>query len=228
MMNKTTCILIIFLSLFSACTEKLICPAYQSSFILDNNFREKAFSPFEVLNGDTIPKGDFDKQRQRSEFFVAKVWIRPERPVLENPYLLARVFNKRPYWKLDVLEPEIIYYNNTDTIRYESGVINDSIETVIPFEYVLTLPVRYPPYNIEQEKYNKKFGHLFPKPPKRREVIIEAESIEEFMADTLVIDSVSRKKGVLGIFKKKDKNKKPKKEKKKNRKENNTEGTNPI
>ena len=71
----------------------MICPAYQSSFILDDNYRDKMFSPFEVMNGDTVPKGDFGLQRNRSEFILAKAWIRPERPVLEKPYLLARVFN---------------------------------------------------------------------------------------------------------------------------------------
>jgi len=109
-MNKTTCIAISILCLLSACSEKLICPAYQSSFILDDNYRDKMFSPFKVMNGDTVPKGDYGLQRNRSEFILAKAWIRPERPVLENPYLLAKVFNKRPYWKFDVIPFDIIIW----------------------------------------------------------------------------------------------------------------------
>jgi hypothetical protein len=222
-MNKTTGIVISILCLFSACSEKLICPAYQSSFILDSKYRDRVFSPFEVVNGDTVPKGGFGLQRNRSEFILAKAWMRPERPVLENPYLIARIFNKRPYWKLDVIEPEVIFYMNTDTIRYNNEVIIDSVKTDLPVEYVLTLPVRRPPHNIEQKNYNKKFGHLFPQP----KILMEKDSIDEglesFMADTLAIDSIPEKKGLFNLFKKK-KNGEPKPKKEKSGKKNITEG----
>ena len=99
-MYKTTWISIVLLCLASSCSEKMICPAYQSAFIFDDDYRAKFFSPFEVIGGDTVPKGNFDAQRGRSDFFIAKIWTRPERPVLENPYLMAKIFNKRPYWKL--------------------------------------------------------------------------------------------------------------------------------
>jgi hypothetical protein len=41
--------------LFS-CTERLICPAYQTALILDKDYRTQYFSPFTVYEGDTIPK----------------------------------------------------------------------------------------------------------------------------------------------------------------------------
>ena len=221
-MNKTTGIVISLLCLFSACSEKLVCPAYQSSLILDNNYRDEMFSPFEVANGDTVPKGDFDSQRNRSEFILAKVWIRPERPVVENPYLLARTFNKRPYWKLDVIEPEVVFYMNKETVRFNSEIVIDSVQTNLPVEYVLTVPIRNPPHNIDQENYNKRVGHLFPQPRRPLEIESIEQDLEAFMSDTIANDSIPEKKGVFNFFKKKNKTPKPKKEK--NRKNNNTEG----
>lgn len=223
-MNKTICIAISILCLLSACSEKLICPAYQSSFILDDNYRDSMFSPFEVVNGDTVPKGESDLQRNRSEFVLMKLLTRPERPVLENPYLLARVFNKRPFWKLDVLEPDVIFYSNTVPVRYSSTVMIDSIEIDIPVEYELTSLNRYPPYNVEQIEYNKKFGHLFPQTAEQKAENQIQESMEEFMSDTLAVDSLPQKKGLWGIFKKKEKNSKPKKVKRKDRRNNIDEG----
>lgn len=224
-MNKSLCIAISILCLLTACSEKLICPAYQSSFILDDNYRDRMFSPFEVVNGDTVPKGENGLQRNRSEFVLAKLLTRPERPVLENPYLLAKVFNKRPFWKLDVLEPNVIFYSNIVPVRYSSTVMIDSVEIDIPVEYELTTLNRYPPHNVEQMEYNKKFGHLFPRPSEPKEEILVEESMEGFMSDTVATDSLAQKKGFLGIFKKKNKTSKPKKEKRKDRKKNSdTEG----
>ena len=228
-MSKTTCIALLLLCLISSCTEKMICPAYQSSFILDDDYRERFFSPFEVVGGDTVPKGDFSAQRRRSNSFLSKIWSRPERPVLENPYLMARIFNKRPYWKLDIIEPELIHYVNKDTVdvslQFPSDSTQvDSLQVKQTFTSVLTLPDRLPPHNQDQIEYNKKFGDLFPKPPKPVDPADTAETLDEFMNDTLALDSVQGKKGLFGIFKKKNKNK-PKKEKRRSKKKNNQEGT---
>ena len=54
------------------------------------------------------------------------------------------------------------------------------------------------------------------------------QTAEELLSDTLATDSTAQKKGIFGLFKKKNKNKppKPKKEKRKDRKKkNNEEGT---
>ena len=81
-----------------------------------------------------------------------------------------------------------------------------------------------PPYNQEQAEYNKKFGHLFPRPPKPIDQADTVTTLDEFMSDTLAVDSTAKKKGIFGLFKKKNKPTKPKKERKKDQKKNNTEG----
>ncbi len=213
------------LCLISSCSEKMICPAYQSVFILDDNYRERYFSPFEMVAGDTLPKGRHDIQKRRSDSFVARIWTRPERPVLENPYLMARIFNKRPYWKLDVIKPELVHYVNRDTVQLGEVALDDSTQLNQPVQTVLTLPQRYPNYNQEQFEYNKRFGHLFPRPPRPPDPADTTATLDEFLSDTLATDSTKRKKGIFGLFNKKNKPPKPKREKKKNRKKNNDEGT---
>jgi hypothetical protein len=241
-MNKQIFICLMAAMLASACTERMICPAYQSSFILDEDYQRNFFSPFEVNAGDTVPKGfeanasdttfskTFSAQRgkrnpqekegftypnRKKKFFLTRIWSSPERPVLENPYLLDRILKKRPYWKLDILKPELVHYSNVDTVQQEVPMLIDSLGQAIPdttrtqSEYpaynVLTVPERYNGYNVDQIEYNRKFGHLFPKPPPPPN---PADSVD-FQRTQIVEDSVSRKKkGIFGIFKKKDKKKK--------------------
>ncbi|GAB5523867.1 MAG: hypothetical protein Roseis2KO_17390 [Roseivirga sp.] len=220
----------------------MICPAYQSSFILDEDYRRNYFSPFEVNAGDTVPKGyqasasdtvfnstfyaqrgqrpvqqkeGFTYPNRKKKFFLARIWSSPERPVLENPYLLDRILKKRPYWKLDILKPELVHSNNTDTVQLEVPMLIDSLgraipdttrtESSLPTYNVLTVPERYKGYNVDQIEYNRKFGHLFPKPPPPPEPV---DSVALLAAEKLAqeADSAqSKRKGLRGFFKKKNK-----------------------
>ncbi len=232
--------------LTSACTERMICPAYQSSFILDEDYRQNYFSPFEVNAGDTVPKGyqanasdtvfnqTFYAQRgkrsaqekegfiypnRKKKFFLARIWSSPERPVLENPYLLDRILKKRPYWKLDILKPELVHSSNTDTVQLEVPMLIDSLgqaipdttrtESNLPTYNVLTVPERYKGYNVDQIEYNRKFGHLFPKPPPPPEPVDSVALLAAEKAAQEADSTQSKKKGLRGFFKKK--NKSPKK-----------------
>lgn len=228
--------------LTSACTERMICPAYQSSFLLDEDYRRNYFSPFEVNAGDTVPKGyqanasdtvfnqtfyaqrgkrqvqqkeGFTYPNRKKKFFLARIWSSPERPVLENPYLLDRILKKRPYWKLDILKPELVHSSSVDTVSLEVPMLLDSLgqaipdttrtEPVFPTYNVLTVPERYKGYNVDQIEYNRKFGHLFPKPPPPPEPI-DSVAFLAAQAEALAADSIpAKKKGILGIFKKKNK-----------------------
>ena len=252
-MNRTTLICLLAALLLSACAERMVCPAYQSAFILDEDYRREYFSPFTVDAGDTVPKGGYVGQRYKSmskekvgftyenrkkKLFKVKLWSSPERPVLENPYLLDRILKKRPYWKLDILKPELVHYSNIDTIDLEVPSLLDSlgqpiadttaVEVNTPSYTLLTVPERYKGYNIDQLMYNNKFGHLFPQPPPPPEPI-DSTTLKELLADTTAADSTAgKKKGILGMFKKKNKKPKPPKEKKKKdkkKKKKNEEGT---
>lgn len=253
-MNKTTLICLLAALLLNACAERMVCPAYQSALILDEDYRKAYFSPFTVDAGDTVPKDGYIGQRYRhlskeklgftyenrkKKLFKARIWSRPERPVLENPYLLDRILKKRPYWKLDILKPELVHYSSIDTVDLNIPSLTDSTGQPVPDTTrldlskprytLLTVPERYNGYNVDQIMYNNKFGHLFPQPPPPPPPV-DSASLKELLADTVSTDtSAAKKKGLFGMFKKKkDKPPKPPKEKKKKdkkKKKKNDEGT---
>ena len=55
-MNKTTIICLLALCLLPSCAVQMICPAYQSAFILDEDTRRDTYSLFTVYEGGTVPK----------------------------------------------------------------------------------------------------------------------------------------------------------------------------
>lgn len=55
-MNKTTIICLLAICLLPSCAVQMICPAYQSAFILDEDARRETYSLFTVYEGDTVPK----------------------------------------------------------------------------------------------------------------------------------------------------------------------------
>ncbi|MGW8122153.1 hypothetical protein ACV07N_05785 [Roseivirga echinicomitans] len=182
---------------------------------------------FRVQRGRTysMEKEGFEYNNRKQSSFIARIWSSPERPVLENPYLLDRILKNRPFYKLDILKPELINMGIMDSLKTEvEGLDNakglDSLTAEKPItETILTTPKGYKGYNVDQENYNKKFGHLFPQPPPPPDPIDSVayrNALQEAAADTLS----SKKKGVFGIFKKKEKAAKPPKEKKKDKKNN--------
>lgn len=260
-MNYRTIISLLLVSTLFSCSQRYICPAYQTALILDDDYRKQYFSPFTIFEGDTIPKKPygFVKDRddtlsdafyaategrgfriqrgrtyarekegfvyknRKKQSFIARIWSSPERPVLENPYLIDRILKKRPYYKLDIVEPKLINYGALDSINNKvpaltDSVTLDSLEAPVITETILTSPEGYKGYNIDQINYNKKFGHLFPQPPPPPETP-DSLTLQQMLNDTTALDTTSKKKGLFGIFKK-NKGAKPQKEKKKDRKNN--------
>ena len=271
-MNKTTIICLLAVCLLPSCAVQMICPAYQSAFILDEDTRKDTYSLFTVFEGDTVPKrpfgyrykaedGDslmqkfieatpgkgFRVQRGKLHSFEKsgfeypnrireKLWVKVfkgrEKPVLENPYLFDRITKKRPFYKLDHLETELVHFNSAkldsllrqkinrnDTARYDS-LMTVMREMPVPIQ-VQHAPLLRAGFNQEQEEYNKKFRLYFLKLPKPVEV--DSALLEPIASDTLAADSTKTKKGLFGRKNRKDKEDKPKREKKRNRK-NNKEG----
>lgn len=273
-MNKTTITCLLALCLLSSCAVQMVCPAYQSAFVLDKGEQQDLYSLFTVVAGDTVPKrpfgfryesdGDslmdkfingtpgpgfrvqggrthsfekagFTYENRKKERLLARVFGGKEKPVLENPYLFDRLTKKRPYYKLDRLGMGIVHFdraeydsllrmqiNEGDSGRYEALMAELNI---IP-EYMRPLyaPLNSRGFNVEQEEYNKRFKEYFPKEG-RDEVEEDSTSLQDFLSDTLAVDSTAKKKGLFGLFKKKNKASKPKREKKKKSKNNNDEAT---
>ncbi|KYG82638.1 hypothetical protein AWN68_12660 [Roseivirga echinicomitans] len=183
---------------------------------------------FRVQKGRTysIEKEGFEYKNRKRPSFIARIWSSPERPVLENPYLIDKILRKRPFYKLDIIVPELVNIGILDSLNTEIEFINDStaLDSIAPkkarTETILTTPKGYKGYNVDQENYNKKFGHLFPQPLPPPDPI-DSGAYKKALKDSIAADTVSaKKKDVFGMFKKKDKAAKPPKEKKKDKKNN--------
>ena len=250
----------------------MVCPAYQSAFVLDKGEQQDLYSLFTVVAGDTVPKrpfgfryeadGDslmekfingtpgpgfrvqggrthsfekagFTYENRKKEPLLARVFRGKEKPVLENPYLFDRLTKKRPFYKLDRLEMDLIHFNGPaydslvratvnsgDSTLYDALMAQmDSLPYAIQQQYA---PLLSRGFNVEQEAYNKRFAEYFPKLGSAEEEVVDSTTLKDFLSDTLSSDSIAKKKGLFGLFKKKNKVPKPKKRKSKN---NNAEAT---
>lgn len=183
---------------------------------------------FRIQKGRTysLEKEGFTYANRKRNSFITKLWSSPERAVLENPYLFDKILKKRPFYKLDILKPELVHYGVLDSLRgkvqgLDSLGLDSLVQQPIITETILTTPEGRKGYNVDQINYNKKFGYLFPQPPPQPEPI-DSLLLEPNANDSTAMDSLSsKKKGVFGMFKKKGD--KPAKEKKKN-KNNNEDG----
>lgn len=245
---------------------QMICPAYQSAFVLDESYQRDMYSLFTVVDGDTVPKrpygfkfksdGDslmdkfirgtegkgFRVQRgrvhsmEKSGFVYEnrvkeKLWVKvftgAEKPVLENPYLFDRITKKKPFYKLDNLEAELVHFNGprhdsivktivnqADTARYDQLMQKYYAQpSAIQAQHV---PLLRGGFNTEQEEYNKRYRDYFlrlPEPP----APIDSSELAILAADTVAADT-TQKKGIFGLFKKGEKKEKPPKEKRRDRK----------
>ena len=235
--------------LFTSCGMQMICPAYQSAFILDEDQRREHYALFTLVDGDTVPKrpygfhytarGDsmmekfirgtegkgfrvqagrthsfekygFTYKRRAQENLWVKIFTGKERPVLENPYLFERITKRKPFYKLDQLEMELVHFNTQKNDSIIKSIVNqgDTASYNQLIEEYNSLPsavqVQYAPllrggFNVEQEEYNKRYEDYFlrlPEPP----APIDSQNLQALDADTLVSDTIP-KKGIFGLFK---------------------------
>ncbi|MFY0592680.1 hypothetical protein [Roseivirga sp.] len=192
---------------------------------------------FRVQGGrvHSYEKAGFTYENRKKEPLLARVFRGKEKPVLENPYLFDRLTKKRPYYKMDQLEMKLIHFNRPkydsllkaridklDSGRYDA--LMAEMEIVPLYMRDQFAPLLSRGFNVEQEEYNKRFKEYFPK-ESDFEPEIDTLSLQDFMADTALVDTTAKKRRLLGIFKKKNRADKPKKERKRKAKKNNEEGT---
>lgn len=253
----------------------MVCPAYQSAFVLDKGEQQDLYALFTVVEGDTVPKrpfgfryeadGDslmtkfmkgtpgagfrvqggrthslekagFTYENRKKERLLARVFRGREKPVLENPYLFERLTKQRPFYKLDRLGMGLVHFNGPaydslvratvnsgDSTLYDALMAQmDSLPRAIQQQYA---PLLSRGFNVEQEAYNKRFAEYFPKLRSVEKEVVDSTTLKSFLSDTLATDSIAKKKGLFGLFKKKNKAPKPKREKKKKSKKINDEAT---
>lgn len=207
-MQKLVYITVLTAFLFQACTDKVICPAFQSTYILDDSIRLAYYSPFE---GDSIPK--------------EQPWVRKDKHgIAKKEWLMVKNYKLKTAPMENVLAPP-----QEDSVIVEEGefVAEDFVEgdsLGITDELPVALQeeekeqkyrFKYDPadnFNVDQEYYNKYFGELFidDTPDPEPEVEEEGQDIGEDLSES---DTTSTKKKFgLGMFKK-DKDKKKKKDK---------------
>lgn len=178
----------IILFAFYSCKDKVICPAFQSTYILDDSMRMAYFSPF---LGDSLPRET--AMVRKSKYGIIK----------KDPYLVKNYKLKTSPMENVLRPPE------EDTTSVETGefvaedfVEGDSLlasnEKKEPEEKEEKYKYGYrrdDKFNTEQEYYNKYFGYLFV------DDTPEVEEEEEGLSET--DSTASKKKGIKGLLKKK-------------------------
>ena len=198
-------ILFVLCLVFYACKDNVVCPAFQSTYILDDSIRLAKYSYFA---NDSTPK--FASASRRTKYGVNK-----QTSLFRKNYELMTAPKKNVLAPIPEDTSELIIdqgeflaedFVDTDTLGVDSlsaapllaQVEKDTVPEGPRYKY------RYEEtaaHNQEQVYYNKYYGELFidNRPPPSAEKLAE-EALQE--SDT----SQVKKKGLGGLFKKKDKN----------------------
>ncbi|MFY0625150.1 MAG: hypothetical protein JXR07_02565 [Reichenbachiella sp.] len=190
--------------LLYGCKDNVVCPAFQSTYILNDSIRMARYSLF--LN-DSTPKFAMASRRtkngvnKKTNLFIKnyEMMTAPKKNVLGPP-------EKDPLYYHEP-EPEFLAsdFAGSDSLGMDSV-------RVVP-EFAVTeddgpkYKYRYHPnnsYNQEQEYYNKYFGELFldnrPPPPTPEELAAQLVDDLHSEEDSTVVEEKKK-----GLFKKKEK-----------------------
>lgn len=187
-----------FLILLSACTERMICPAYQSAFIHDKNALMAHFSYF---NPDSTPKV---REVDKSRFLIVK----------EVPY-------EKRVREMQTIVMQDVYPQLIDSAEFEDDLMlaeRDVIDsTAIEAQNEDKIhPGLIGPFNTEQELYMWYLRDILLLPDARAEMKEEEEkkqeeskrSRKERKQEEPAQEEQKEKKGPFSIFNKKDKDEK--------------------
>ncbi|MDW3211793.1 MAG: hypothetical protein R8N23_18130 [Reichenbachiella sp.] len=198
-------ILFVLCLVFYACKDNVVCPAFQSTYILDDSMRMAKYSYFA---NDSTPK--FASASRRTKYGVNKqtslfrknyeLMTAPKKnvlaPVPEDTSEL--IIDQGEFLAEDFVDTDTLGTDSVSTAPLLAQVEKDTIPKGPRYKY------RYEEtaaHNQEQVYYNKYYGELFidNRPPPSEEKLAE-EALQE--SDTTQM----KKKGLGGLFKKKDKN----------------------
>lgn len=200
---------VIFLSLtllISSCKDNVICPAFQSTYILNDSIR---YAKFSLFGPDSLPKYAVASRRNKFGINKQTSLFRKNYELKTSPKI--NVLGPPAKDSLFVLEEgEFIAsdFVETDSLLVDSLATDSlSVPEVVAVEPEPTGPkykYRYNPgfpYNHEQEYYNKYYGELLVdnRPPEPEPDPLSELSAEE---DTLATNK-PRKRGLKGLFKRK-------------------------
>ena len=180
------CVCFVLLTFLLMGCYRRLCPAYASAFILDDSVRIAVFSLF---GEDSMPLPP-PRVKKDKNGLVVKVSNRKKRKQMRM-ILAKKVYPMPPPTAEEVKSEEKALFSTTDTLISQTDTLLskgspdktevasevaslDTTETTPQYRY------GYDPkdnFNVEQEFYNKHFGHLFI--PKEDEILGDTTQTEE-------------------------------------------------
>ncbi len=152
------------MTFFGACQEKMVCPAYQSYFILDKEVTKRKFSLF---GEDSLPKTDL-WQVDKGKYGIADDLPYPKKIEAHKTVSMESIYLK----KEDVFEDVERPYAEMDTALFPTDTVPRESSQIERRGYV----------DIDQMIYLYHFGDQFsrPKPePETEEQLIEESAFDE-------------------------------------------------
>jgi hypothetical protein len=171
-------LVVALVALLGACTQRLVCPAYQSSFIYDKEAVRQKFSYFKE---DSTPK-----------VYTAS----------KNKYLVAVPESyRKKYRKMQTVEMTPVYPVKSDSLKNEFHLAEaDSADSTAqqktnPADTIYAITKTKERYNLDQDLYMWYFREMLVLPDVRASMEKKAESKENSPA------AKKEKKGIAGFFK---------------------------
>ena len=179
------------------CTQN-ICPAFQSYYILDEEFREKQFTYFAE---DSMPRIDMAGINKSQFGIIDQPIVSRIPPPIRNPFA-----------RLNSVPMEIIYPAKVDSLEFLGDDIMFAEMDVVDTAALEEIEGKVWHFNIDQENYfnyiKKKVGLAWAEPAS----LLEDSELEEpeTQADSLGVEP-NKKKGIGGFLNKfkKKKDQKP-------------------
>jgi len=176
-------ILLLALVIASACTQKMICPAYQSSFIYDKEELRKKFSYFKE---DSTPKAMYTASK--NQYLVAA----PESYRKKNARL--QTVEMRPVFP--VIPDSIRLNKGSDDLMTDADVVDSS---AVSTDSVYAITKTKEKYNVDQDIYMWYFRDQLVLPDVRAAMETQSKNRAEKSR------TPQKKKGLKGLFSRKKK-----------------------
>lgn len=169
---------------FSACSPKVVCPAYHSYFILDVDETKKTFSLF---GADSLPKKNWDIEKEK--YGIAK----------NIPY-------KEKVDEMRIISTNSIYKKIEDPMDLFKKAYpkSDSLYSIDSISIIVRNQPNNDFQNIDQMIYLHHFGKYMPKKDENRYRLEDDLKEEPLIVDEEQEDSEAPKKK-FGLFRKKNK-----------------------
>jgi hypothetical protein len=179
------CVLWLALALLGSCTQKLICPAYQSSFIYDQEALRKKFSYFKE---DSTPKIMYTASKNKYLVAVPESYRKKTRSL--------QTVEMQPVFP--VIPDSIRLNKGSDDLMKEADVVDSSAVGSTDSAYAITKTKEK--YNVDQDIYMWYFRDMLVLPDVRAAMETQSKNRSESSK------SPKKKKGLFGnLFGKKKK-----------------------